>query len=625
MNWYKYICIAFLSLVCTKLAAQSLRGLQENLVIKKHLADHPYSLKSATDVPLLSLPFFEDFSTSSVFPDPDKWADRYAFINTSFAVDPISIGVATLDAIDENGDVYAITDLPTSSDKLTSLGFDLSSYTFPHDTVRLSFFYQCGGNGEVPELTDSLLLEYFSPATGKWQVAWFASLNKPTTFQQIILDVPGIYYQIGFRFRFRNYTSISASEVTGGKGALSNADCWNIDYIMMNTNPVSEHHSINDITLVDPPRRLMSFYEIVPWLHLNKAQSITRNYINFTIRNLQKDSTFTVGRSYYVKDLHTGIITGYDLIDQQFEPDSIYRRNDPFLAPFVRNDSSAEGKLEVVSYLNIHGGQFKPNDSARIILDFKDFYAYDDGTPEYGFGISGPSMAGALLALRFRIYKPDTLRAVDMLFNKTRENFNANLKFHLCVWKDDNGKPGDLIFISPEEYIPGAESTMPGFKRYAINSDEDLIITDTVIYVGLKQLSEEFINLGYDVNRNNLDRTFVNGLGDWFNPGGSIIPGTVMIRAVFGSKKVITGNDQIPETTPELLLFPNPVSGMLNIETNGTLLNYISIYDIAGRLLLQQDGGQNYIDVSKLSSGIYQVVLTTAKNQRINQKIIVSH
>lgn len=626
MNRCKTIYLLFLLFACSGLTAQSLQGISENRVIKQYLMEHPAGLKSAESKLVLALPFFEDFSNVSVYPDPAKWSDREVFINATFAIDPVSVGVATLDAIDENGDVYALTDWPASSDRLTSQDFDLSAYTAPDDTVRLSFFYQCGGKGEVPELVDSLLLEFFSPATNKWTLAWYESQNISTDFIQVILDIPSAYYQNGFRFRFRNYTSLSADDVSGGKGALSNADCWNIDYIMMDTEPVSAHFSINDVTLMDPPGKLMTKYELVPWLHLNQAQSITRNYINISVRNLLKYGTsLNIGRSYYVKDMQTGETEHYEETFTECEADTFITYPDFFFAPFTRKDNSKEGIFEVGSYLVTPSGQYKQNDSAATILHFKDYYAYDDGTPEYGFGIAGPSMAGALLAYRFRVFKSDTLRAIDMLFNRARGNYNADLGFRLCVWKDDDGKPGELIFMSEEELTPGTGTEMPGFKRFAITSDEALIITDTVVYVGWKQSTEDFLNLGYDVNRDNLDKIFVNVSGNWFNAGGSIIPGSIMMRAVFGSKDVITGNVDIPKDDQDVILFPNPVTEKLNIETNSTVITDISLYDVAGRLVIHRTDSQRYLDVSRLSPGIYQVLLTTDKNQRIIRKIVVSH
>jgi hypothetical protein len=574
---------------------------------------------------LLTLPFFEDFSTSTVIPDPNKWSDRYAFINSSFATEPISVGVATLDAIDENGDVYALTNWPASSDMLTSQSFDLSLYSQPGDTVRLSFFYQAGGKGEVPELKDSLLLEFYSPVENQWNRTWFAILDTASLFQQVILKVPESYYQSGFRFRFRNYTSISASEVTGGKGALSNADCWNIDYIMMNTLPESAHRFIPDIALMEPPRNLMDYYETIPWLHLNEAQSITRNYMQYVIRNLQKNEIVNLGRSYYTRNLQTGYTEFAEEFFDNFSAEEIIRRNDPFISPFTRNDNSKEGNIEVGGFIITPEGQFKQNDTAKTVLRFKDYYAYDDGTPEYGFGISGPSMAGALLAYRFRIYKPDTLRALDMLFNKARDNFNAGLGFHLCVWNDDGGKPGELIYLSSEVYTPDLGSELPGFKRYVLNPDASLVVTDTTVYVGWKQVSEEFLNLGYDVNRNNVDRTFVNTSGEWFNPGNSIIPGSLMIRPVLGSKEVITGEVEIPDTPLDVVLFPNPVSEILSIRATGIAITGILVYDVYGRLVLQRLDNLDYLDVSGLPSGFYQVILNTDQERSITRKIVVSH
>jgi len=83
-----------------------------------------------------------------------------------------------------------------------------------------------------------------------------------------------------------------------------------------------------------------------------------------------------------------------------------------------------------------------------------------------------------------------------MLFNKARNNFNDDLKFHLCVWDDDNGKPGIRIYYSTEEFKPYLSTDMPGFKRYPITPEIDLVITDTVVYIGWQQVTDDFLNLG---------------------------------------------------------------------------------------------------------------------------------
>ena len=149
------------------------------------------------------------------------------------------------------------------------------------------------------------MLEFFYASDSTWHKVWSFSTDTISAFEQVIETLPDTFCQAGFRFRFRNKTSMSPDEVAGGNGALSNADCWNIDYIMMNTRPAAEHRSIDDITQVDIPRELLDFYESVPWTHLNNAQSITRNNMRYLIRNLTTGDSINVGRSYFVHNLVT--------------------------------------------------------------------------------------------------------------------------------------------------------------------------------------------------------------------------------------------------------------------------------------------------------------------------------
>jgi len=627
MSSYKNILLLFCFLPGL-VQAQSLRGLQENPAIKEQRSRNNPNLKSAANVSQLYLPFFEDFSTSDVFPDPAKWSDQYVYINNSFAVDPVSVGVATFDAIDKNGNVYAVTGNPVSSDTLTSHEFDLSVYQGSGLTVRLSFFYQCGGRGEVPELNDSLVLEYYHPVEDSWQQVWQATLNEPSEFEQVILVIAEDYYINGFRFRFRNYTSLSADEVSGGEGALSNADCWNIDYILLNTDKEENHITINnDITITDIPRNVLDFYETVPWLHVNSAvaANIARNSIIYGIRNyMPEGDSSNIGRSFYVRNHNTGTFQDYQPPwDEELPNGVLVFRPLPLIASLSRNDNFNESVIEIASYLRTLDFGPKENDTSRVLLHFRDSYVYDDGSPEFGFGIEGPSMTGALLAVRFRIYQPDTLRALDMYFNKAHNRYNELLPFQLCIWKDGGGKPGDLIYISEESYYPDFSSPVPSFKRYPILSAEDIIVSDTVIYAGWKQQTDEFLNLGYDVNNDNLSRTFVNIGGDWISPGGSLIPGTVMIRAVFGNKGVVTNSDPMPEKEWDVIAFPNPASHLIHINADEKI-STISLVDISGRIVLQLTGDHQTIDVSPLSPGMYHIILFSGKKTPIIKKIIIS-
>ena len=106
-------------------------GLTTNPVIKDYqlklnnLVQHK-SIEGS--LPVLSLPFYDDFSEISIYPDTLKWADNEAYINSDYGVFPVNYGVATLDVINANGDVYPEGGpFPFIADHLTSYPIRLDS------------------------------------------------------------------------------------------------------------------------------------------------------------------------------------------------------------------------------------------------------------------------------------------------------------------------------------------------------------------------------------------------------------------------------------------------------------------------------------------------------------------
>ena len=172
-----------------------------------------FGAKVAASADTLELPFFDDFSASYMYPDSSKWTDKYAFVNNSCGKNPISIGVATLDALDQYGKVYATLPIGMSdvADYLTSKPINLQRNA--SDSIYLSFFYQCGGNGNMPEFRDSLVLQFYSVADDEWRSVWkVAGGAAMTDFEQVLIPLrDSIWLKKGFRFRFLNYVSISSN------------------------------------------------------------------------------------------------------------------------------------------------------------------------------------------------------------------------------------------------------------------------------------------------------------------------------------------------------------------------------------------------------------------------------
>src|SRR5687767_12191898 len=77
--------------------------LKGNAQLKKYNA--PYSGKRALG-DTLALPFFDDFTSTNVYPDMKYWRDSDVYINSHFPISPPSYGVATFDNLNNKGVPY---------------------------------------------------------------------------------------------------------------------------------------------------------------------------------------------------------------------------------------------------------------------------------------------------------------------------------------------------------------------------------------------------------------------------------------------------------------------------------------------------------------------------------------
>ncbi len=164
-------------------AQEIVTGITHNVAIQK-AAKLISTSEQKDDIPAIKLPFFDDFSSYTGYPDQMRWQDRQGFVNETYPIYPPSIGVVTLDLLDEHGNVYAQAErTPFPADTLTSRPIRLdSNFTFHRpmsiaDSLYLSFYYQPGGGckttpavaweriGDAPEFDDELILE-FGYATG---------------------------------------------------------------------------------------------------------------------------------------------------------------------------------------------------------------------------------------------------------------------------------------------------------------------------------------------------------------------------------------------------------------------------------------------------------------------------
>ena len=657
MNRILYIYIFVFVFFAAKLNGQELRPTQFNeALLKKEVIKQRTNLKrlkSTNAIPYVDLPFFDDFSYSQkqTYPSPKLWADDNVFVNSSYADSVISIGVATLDAADKYGDIYAVDNSVTPSDTLTSNYIRLGNYM--SKPVFLSFFWQAGGKGEVPDQSDTLFLEFYDSIGAVWDSIWFVTGNSSDDsvklnthiFTQQVIKIEDKYKTDNFRFRFRNYTTLSPKSVLGREGALSNMDYWHLDYIQIKqTADADNMANLNDIMFTEPLQSSLVEYTAVPWEHYgitNRFKTTNKSPVSFRVYypNENPSDKISVNRRHQILGFNNQILeegTGLDANEDPFSY-AVYKED------FINNDIAEDndGKVVFRSFLeanNLPGNQLV-NDTLYRTEEFDSCYAYDDGVPELGFGVSGEGAYLAQIAIKFspyvNDYSIDTLTGLQIYFNKTRGSANTgkDYEFRLAVWGyGSSGKPGALIHANDEYNTeqPDFESSEGNDFQY-YKFDSLLLIRDTVIFVGIIQETSNFLNIGYDVNNDKRHKLYINTSNSWYKVDSTLQrPGTVMIRPVFG-KYIVPAEEKAAGKNKQLVITPNPAQQNITLKLADDKNNEISlsekwqysIYDCTGKLLLKNTYAYSDIDISFLNKGIYFVhILNLNSHVAFQNKLI---
>jgi len=567
----------------------------------------------------IGLPFIDDFSTTTIYPDPNLWIDKQAYINSTYPINPVTIGVATLDALDENGQLYKnATSSPFSADTLTSKPFKLNIKDKTKDDFYFSFYYQPQGLGDKPETGDSLIVEFYNPSSLKWKKVWpdLDHIYKPTTkdsvppFKQAIISVAPEYKISGFQFRFRNYASIDGSDVPGRHG---NADQWNIDYVRLDTGRNANDTALKDIAFVKPLTSLLKTYQSMPWnqykiafTHENKPT------IDITYKNNGTDS-LSIGRQFRITEISDSsdrVVKTDSAGHKNIEPYSTVALKANLFRPFAPKYPGKLVRFDVESYLTETNDSRHQNDTIHYTQIFSNYYAYDDGSSEAGYGLIGEGAQNAMAAFSFNAYEPDTLTGISFYFNSTALDTTSTYPFTLAVWSDNNGQPGDYIYKNDHLVTPKKPELLNQFFNFKLDSG---ILVNGQFYVGFVQESDNFLNIGFDLNNNNQSSLFVNFNGIWTT---STIAGTLMMRPVFRQTKEGPVSVKKIPNSQSFSIYPNPADNQIYINLGNhenSLPLSLEIYNITGKLVLSTKLQKNTLDVSMLANGLYFLKLSGGK------------
>ncbi|MBR1770331.1 MAG: T9SS type A sorting domain-containing protein [Bacteroidales bacterium] len=582
------------------------------------------------------LPFLDDFSSYEGVPNVDLWVGENCFVNHNYQYLPPSVGVVTLDAVDREGNLYpGANSLGFVGDTLCSVYIRLDSLNTPSkraltlaDSIYLSFFVQPGGGmgelweriGSQPSTKDSLVLQFYCAEDNSWNDVWsmrgtgvdsiFASDS--SYFRYVLIPInESKYLNKFFKFRFLNYASLDSNP---DDNYVINCDQWNIDYVYIDCNRTCEDRVFNDIAFVNPAASLLKNFTSVPYKQY--LPSMMKDSLDMKIINLSSNA-LSSSYKYEVKDGNSNIIASYDGGFENISPfistllfqESENHSKPPVQFAFPAMAQPTDFTITHIVQQGVGQDDLSANDTVVYHQIFSDFFAYDDGTGEGGYGIN--PLKGSNLALGFSLNVTDTLNAVDICFNKTNNSdTNDRRYFYLCIWKADvaTGKPSSLIYKS-DRMLPNADS-LNKFTRYVL--DEPIVLNPGIFFVSLEIKDKgNYINIAFDRNNDASAFTYskISPGVDWQQ---SFIKGALMIRPYFGYKSVGLMTVQDKE---KIKIYPNPAQDFIHIE--GCDKPSVRVFDLTGRQLLYSDS--EILDLSSLNGGVYIINIDGQ-----TQKLIIS-
>tara|TARA_B110000908_G_scaffold172550_1_gene240698 strand:+ start:5756 stop:7594 length:1839 start_codon:yes stop_codon:yes gene_type:complete len=549
----------------------------------------------------VDLPFFDDFSNYTGYPNAFLWQDLDVYVNRSLASNPINLGVATFDGLDSLGNPRNIFSEFSQgpSDFLTSQTIDISSESI----VYFSFYFQAQGIGNQPESNDILRVDFLD-SIGEWNVVWEINGQALNDFEKVAIEINDLsYLHDEFQFRFHNYSTLSG-----------NFDHWHIDNVLL-TEDLALSNENDDVAFVYETSKVLNFYTSIPWSHFssNEPSYVAENMDSWLRNNW--DITKSIDYRYDIYD-ELGLLsfhyptTGSSRNDNipSFQDENFsYSLNS--VAPITlftysfSSENEDKASFEIIqSIATDDRNLFKLNDTLKFTQEFFNYYSLDDGTAEASYGVN---VSGGQIALRYNISESDVLIGVQIHFEQNLEDASGS-PFRITVWNEVDNMPNEIIYQS-QIFYPQYTDLQNGFFEYVL---EDPIDVSGAVFIGTEQSFSEILNVGLDKNTINNDRMFFNIGAEWTESNCAECIGTWMIRPVFGS---LSSTNEI-QLNSDYKIYPNPTSSSLTLEGRNNF-DY-KLFDLNSKLLGYSNSLSNKykLDLSSYPQGIYFLQLSDEKS-----------
>ena len=553
----------------------------------------------------LSIPFWEDFSQAGI--DSLKWISTGVTHSFTVGNSPPSIGVVVLDGVNEYGRPYS--NIPTEqgeTDKLISRPINLSGINPGEvNTVFLSFFWQPGGKAELPDSSDELKL-MFLDSVGNWNEVWKVTGNLDAEqffFTSQMIEVLGVYQHEDFQFMF---------QTTGRRSGPF--DSWILDYIFLDKGRSINEPFFMDRALTQKNSSPYEKYSAIPLFELKRNPEKYWTEVQNEFKNLSnrfQAMEFTVE----IRDKQSQTIIQKINNNTPFNPVPLAEERRGFTSNSINALTlpEIESDWKVVSYLSSGDGllsksgngdtlyfdqvDFRINDTARTVIPIRDYFAYDNGSPDYSAGINQRS---GMLAVRYEVEGSAYIKGLSINFTNFNQIGNA---VDLMIWDGLDSPP---LFVK-EFLIPDKEN-LHDLTYFAL--DSNIMVSDE-FFIGFMQFTNDFIYVGLDKTRDSGLEIFYNVAGSWQQ--NEEVLGSLMMRPHVSLTAPVEEESEIPQNP---LFYPNPVQDKLYVE--GELQN-LTIYDSYGRRinLPSEDNEQGIIlNFVGQRSGIYLVNFLHLGKQR---------
>jgi len=544
-------------------------------------------------------------------------------INDGFEINPISHGIATFNGINYLGIPYSNSNVNGFADVLLSLPFDLSAYTLT-DSIYMSFFWQPGGLGELPDTSSFLRLE-FKDNANNWIPVWTKHGGDSTladTFMVAMIPFDSTnYLHKNFQYRFRSYGNLY-----GG------FDVWNIDYIYIDTNRTILQPYLHDVTASSTSPRFLKNYTSIPYKHLvqylgqysdsltalispNKClyfRNMAVRYDGFTntdVKGISPDFLLqthdNLGNTY--PDIYqTNPLADFSFIDSTSFRDTI---NASFMtAPYVLKQEFSMLNVESIDQATY---DMSFNNTINNETPFYDYYAYDDFSPEYTVQYK---QSGANLANQYKLLVADTLTHMDFCFLRNDGPDLTNFTINMTVWdKSMTVKATQPVSIS----YPALQNV---FTRFQFNIP--VYLTADTFYFGFNASFNDVLFIGYDRNNDFTSRIFCDTSNSTWFPFKNLttVTGALMIRPVFSKNQILTAIKNPQGKVDQFVVYPNPNNGELHFMGNP---EYMTVFDLNGRQLIQESVSSGSVSVAgKLSNGLYLIYLSKGSYTEVHKLIL---